>query len=178
MNCLETNMINTCQGKHDWKDRMTPTVKTRQWSKVYMVILEPGVDRTRKRASRIKRNCNNILFAFKNSLWQWTLGSKVSGFAIGNESIAIAHEEKCSVEIDPVESGYFCWYISFKEKHDEIIFDVEPSFELHLGKDTWLRGLAKLGTEGVIGIIELYISIFVIFQRVAFCSNILCLFWI
>lgn len=55
----------------------------------------------------VKRQCNNVLFAFNDGFSQGPLRGEVSRLPVRNESIAVAHKQQIPIEVDPIEGGNF-----------------------------------------------------------------------
>lgn len=133
---------------------MSPAVEAGAGTEVDEVVLELGSDGPGQGACVIQRDGDDVAFAFDDGLCHGAFGSEVSGLAVGNESVSIAHEEQGAVEVDAVERGDFSGGVSLEQNHHEVIIDVEPSLHLRINvSPPWLLTPRHLNLLIFIGIL-------------------------
>lgn len=108
---------------------MAPTVEPSTRSQIHQIVLELRGDWPWHRASLIKGNGDDILFAFDDGLGHGAFRSEVPGLAIGDESVAVAHEEEGPKVVDAVESGDLGGSVPFEQYHNKIVIDIEPALD-------------------------------------------------
>lgn len=111
---------------------MTPTVESGQGSQIDVVILEARIDFSGQGAGVIQRNGNQILFAFDDGLGEGSFRSEISGFTIRNDAVSVAHEEKSTIEVDPVKCCNFRTGIPLQQNHHVVVLHVEPTLRLDI----------------------------------------------
>jgi hypothetical protein len=154
---------------------MPVTVESGQGPQIDVVILESRIDFSGQGASVIQRNGNQILFAFDNGLGEGSFRSEISGFTIRNDAVSVAHEEKSTIEVDPIESCNFCTGISLQKNHNVVVLNVEPALSLNV-ELSWPGILREGNLDFLVLSSEIVNQIFLILERVILRSKFVIVF--